>query len=143
MNSNGSSQASLNGEGAATIVPLEPVSNVQAMRRAISSRTHRTVVLLAELSLAALSFFTSVLLLHDGQTWNLTVLLSLLPMVLAFRLAGIYSVGLYKSSLRYASLHDLLNITKAATLSSVFIYLVARRIGSPGGFGLLAFEHAG
>ena len=137
MNSNGSFQASSDAEAITTIVPLAPVSKVQSVRRNISSRTHRIVVLLAELSLATVSFLISILLLHDGQTWNLAALLSLLPIVLAFRLAGIYSVGLFKSSLRHASLHDLLNIVKAATLSSVLIYIVARRIGSPDGFGLL------
>jgi FlaA1/EpsC-like NDP-sugar epimerase/dTDP-4-amino-4,6-dideoxygalactose transaminase len=141
MNSNESSLAFLSSDETprAPLVPVAQVSGTRTTRRTLSSTTQRAVVLLAELSLAALSFSLSVLVLHDGQKWSLAASMSILPIVLAFRLVGIYSVGLFRSSLRYASLHDLLNITKAATLSSILIYVVVRRIGPSDGFPPLGF----
>jgi UDP-N-acetylglucosamine 4,6-dehydratase len=91
-----------------------------------------TIVLAAELALTSLSFLVSVWVLSDSGkgaqfSWSAD-----LPMVLVFRLACLFWLGPFKSSLRHASVHELTGIVKAVSISSVLILLAANRVALVG-----------
>lgn len=94
----------------------------------MSSAGYRVVVLLLELFLAVLSYLVSFLILRDGHNWSWPTWASTLPIILAIRFLGFFWAGLFKSSLRYASLYDFLNITRAVSLSSFLIFVCVRRL---------------
>jgi FlaA1/EpsC-like NDP-sugar epimerase len=86
----------------------------------------RRGVLSAELVLAGLSYLLSVLVLFRGPAraellWSPAVFI-----VLAFRWVSLCLVGPYRSSLRHAGIHELLDIAKAVTLSSLPLFLFVR-----------------
>jgi FlaA1/EpsC-like NDP-sugar epimerase len=85
-------------------------------------RAHRFVgVLGAEIALAAISYSLAVVMVADGRGdgWIVHVLGATLGLLLVFRIAGVASVRLYRRSLRYANLADLLSIAKAVSLTSI------------------------
>ena len=86
---------------------------------------HRAgLVLMAEIGLAAVSYSLAVSLLAGagGLSWTIEVLRSTLGILILFRLAALASVRLYRRSLRYASLLDLISISKVAAFSSVLFW---------------------
>lgn len=83
--------------------------------------------MLAEIGLAAASYSLAVSLLAGagGAPWTTGVLRSTLGILLLFRLAALASVRLYRRSLRYASLLDLISIAKVASCSSILFWGLA------------------
>lgn len=102
----------------------------------------RAIVLSAELILACASYLCAIYLSagkppsrHLSDLW-----ISTLPVIIAFRMLALLSVGLYKSSLRHAGAYELLNIGKAVTLSSVLIFFFLRAMQTtPGSFPFSLF----
>jgi FlaA1/EpsC-like NDP-sugar epimerase/dTDP-4-amino-4,6-dideoxygalactose transaminase len=92
-------------------------------QRPPASESQRFLVLLAELFLATVSYFLSVVVLRDGRAWGPELWGPTLPIVVGFRFLGFYWAGLYKSNLRYGGLFDLTNIIKAVSFSSILIFL--------------------
>jgi FlaA1/EpsC-like NDP-sugar epimerase len=85
-------------------------------------RTQRTVLVLgAELLLAAVSYCLAVFGFAEarGAGWTGQVLWATLGVMISFRLGGLLSVGLYRRSLRHASVPDFISIVKAVTASSM------------------------
>jgi FlaA1/EpsC-like NDP-sugar epimerase len=88
-------------------------------------RTYRPLlVLTGEVSLAAASYTLAVSVLAAGSrpAWTIAVLRSTLGILILFRLAALSSTRLYRRSLRYANLLDLISIAKAAAFSSLFFW---------------------
>jgi hypothetical protein len=81
-----------------------------------------SLVVAAELALAALSYALAVHVQAEarGAAWSNDVIRKTLGLLILFRLGALISVRLYRRSLRYASVPDLLAIAKAVTISSVF-----------------------
>ena len=82
------------------------------------------IVLVAEVALAALSYSLAVLALAEtqGSAWIIHTLRETLAFLIVFRLAAAVGVGLYRRSLRYASVLDLVLILKAVSISSVLLW---------------------
>jgi FlaA1/EpsC-like NDP-sugar epimerase len=97
------------------------------LRRAWPLRK-RVVVLIMEIALAALSYALAVYIIQEeeGKQWALRVLKQTLPYLLAIRLASLFCFGLFKRSFRYASIPDLISVSKAASLSSLVYFAVVR-----------------
>lgn len=96
------------------------VQIIQLTKRA--AYQHRAaLVLLGEIGLAAVSYALAVSLFsgEGGAPWTIAVLRSTLGILVIFRLAALASVRLYRRSLRYASLLDLISIAKIASCSCV------------------------
>jgi FlaA1/EpsC-like NDP-sugar epimerase len=83
-----------------------------------------SLVVVAELALAAISYTLAVCLLAEarGAVWATGVLGQTLGLLVLFRLAALVSVRLYRRSLRHASVADLLAIAKAASASSLLFW---------------------
>ncbi len=100
-------------------------------RKPIRTRPKRSSLLLgAEVLLAALSYVLAVVLYGGAQRHLLWT--PAFPLIVAVRFVGLYWARLYKSSLRHASVHDLLSIVKAVGFSSVFIFLALSRLDFEG-----------
>lgn len=82
----------------------------------------------AELVLAGLSYALSgyVLRAFEGDRWARQVLPKTMLYLLAFRLGGLLYMGVFKCPFRYASIADLIRITKAVSFSSVLFLLFTR-----------------
>ena len=85
-------------------------------------------VLAAEIALTALSYLLSIWVLYDSGARGQFVALRALPAVLALRSVCLYFLGPFRSSLRHASIHELVAIAKAVTLSSLLIVVVLNRL---------------
>jgi len=85
-------------------------------------------VLAAETALTALSYLLSIWVLYDSGERGQFVALRALPLVLVLRSACLYLLGPFRSSLRHASIHELVAIGKAVTLSSLLIFVVMNRL---------------
>jgi FlaA1/EpsC-like NDP-sugar epimerase/dTDP-4-amino-4,6-dideoxygalactose transaminase len=90
----------------------------------------RSVLLALEVALTGLSLLLSVWILKSplGQYLSIANFL----VVLSIRFAFLYFLGPYKSSLRFASVHDLIGIVQAISLSSFLIFLAINRLGLSG-----------
>ena len=86
-----------------------------------AERVRTPLVLGAEMMLGAVSYTLAVWALAEnrGKSWTSDVLVATLGIVVLARLAAALSVRLYRRSLRYASLADLISIVKVATASSI------------------------
>jgi FlaA1/EpsC-like NDP-sugar epimerase/dTDP-4-amino-4,6-dideoxygalactose transaminase len=100
--------------------------------RLTPTNRQQCAVLGAELTLAALSFVLALSILSYGQSLNFWSWMPGLLIVIVFRFVGLSWLGPFKSSLRHAGAHELLEIVKATTLSSVIIALALPRIGIAG-----------
>lgn len=83
----------------------------------------RTILVAVDILLVFLSFFLAFLLRFD---WNLTLhqyqtFLITLPLVLTLRILVFQGCGMYKSVWKYVGLHELLNIIRATSISSVLV----------------------
>ncbi len=88
-------------------------------------RTYRPLlVLTGEVFLAAASYVLalSILAPGSGTAWTIAALRSTLAILILFRLAALGSARLYRRSLRYANLLDLISIARAAAFSSVLFW---------------------
>lgn len=85
------------------------------------------LVLLTEILLAAVSYICAVVALSDtrGPGWSLHVLSSTIVLLLLCRFAGLASVRLYRRSLLYASIPDLISIAKAVSFTTVLFWALA------------------
>jgi len=85
------------------------------------------LVLLSEILFAAVSYACAVTALSDtrGRGWAMHVLSSTIIVLLLCRFVGLASVRLYRRSLLYASIPDLLSIAKAVSLTSVLFWALA------------------
>ena len=86
-----------------------------------AERARTPLVLGAEILLGALSYALAVWTVGEnrGASWTANVLMATLGIVVLARLAASLSVELYRRSLRYASLADLISIIKVVTTSSI------------------------
>ena len=86
-----------------------------------AERARTPLVLGAEILLGALSYALAVWTVGEnrGASWTANVLVATLGIVVLARLAASLSVELYRRSLRYASLADLISIIKVVTASSI------------------------
>jgi FlaA1/EpsC-like NDP-sugar epimerase len=87
------------------------------------------VILAFEVALAGVSFLLTFSILASGQHWRLWPLIPPLLLVVPIRSVGLMLLGPFKSSLRHADVHELMEIVKAVTLSSVIIAGVLPRAG--------------
>lgn len=92
-----------------------------ARSRKEAERFRTPLVLGAEISLSALSYTLAVWALSEnrGTSWTANVLGASLGLVVLVRFAASVSARLYRRSLRYASVADLILIAKVASASSV------------------------
>ena len=79
------------------------------------------LVLVSEILLAVASYVLAVSAMGETRkpAWTVSVLAATLGLLIVFRLAALASVRLYRRSLRYASIPDLISIAKAVTGSSI------------------------
>jgi hypothetical protein len=98
-----------------------------ALRRAWLVRKC-VAVFVVEIALAALSYALAVCIIQEeeGKQWALRILAQTLPYLLAFRLASLFCFGLFKRSFRYASIPDLISVSKAVSLSTLLYLAVVR-----------------
>jgi FlaA1/EpsC-like NDP-sugar epimerase/dTDP-4-amino-4,6-dideoxygalactose transaminase len=133
-----------------TVIPSEPahdrnllISTEKNRRRPRSGLlpTHRPqlLVLAGELALAGLSFVLAALIVSNGQHTRVSSWAPALLIVIGFRLLGLYWLGPFRSSLRHAGAHELLEIVKATTVSTVFIAFALSRLVLAGDRLPLAF----
>ncbi|MGA8222138.1 MAG: nucleoside-diphosphate sugar epimerase/dehydratase [Candidatus Acidiferrales bacterium] len=83
-----------------------------------------SLVVAVELALATISYALAVYVLAEARDahWATDVLRNTIGLLVLFRLAALVSVGLYRRSLRYASVAELLAIAKTVTISSVLFW---------------------
>jgi FlaA1/EpsC-like NDP-sugar epimerase len=81
------------------------------------------LVLLAEISLAACSYALALCLLADGRSgaWVWDVLRVTLPWLIAARLSASLIVRLYRRSLEYANMLDLVSMARTISASSILL----------------------
>ena len=86
-----------------------------------AERVRTPLVLGAEIMLGAVSYTLAVWALAENRvsSWDSEVVSATLGIVVLARLAAALSVRLYRRSLRYASLAELISIIKVATASSI------------------------
>src|ERR1700685_1511797 len=114
--------------GQATREKLHSATEYRARMIGFVKRTgylHRSVlVLLGEIGLAVASYALAVFILAEGggAAWAIAVLRATLGILVLFRLAALASVRLYRRSLRYASLLDLISIAKTVSCSSILLW---------------------
>ena len=83
---------------------------------------HRSLLVLGSQSiLAVASYSFAVYVLSDTQEtgWSFKTLRATLAFLILFRVAGLATVGLYRRSMRYACIPDLISIGKIALVSSL------------------------
>ena len=85
------------------------------------------LVLFAEILLAGAAYALAILSLADLREpgWGLHAFSATIGLLLICRFAGLASVRLYRMSLRYASIHDLLSITKAVSFTTAVFWALA------------------
>ena len=88
-----------------------------------AERVRTPLVLSAEVLLSAFSYALAVFVVGDtrGATWSLEVLTATLGLVTLSRFVAAIGFRLYRRSFRYASISDLIAISKAAACSSITI----------------------
>ncbi|HUO35379.1 MAG TPA: nucleoside-diphosphate sugar epimerase/dehydratase [Candidatus Acidoferrum sp.] len=96
-------------------------------------------VLAAELALSVCSYLLSVWILHRGLRWNFSAWAPAMPIVVGFRLLGLYAVGTYKSSLTHGGYYDLVQIMKACAISSVLAFASIQVFAGGAGLPLALF----
>ena len=85
------------------------------------------LVLVSEILLAAASYVLAVLALADTREsgWALRVISATIVLLLLCRFAGLASVRLYRRSLLYASIPDLISIAKAVSFTTALFWVLA------------------
>src|SRR5262249_9777885 len=124
---------------AGTMPSIAPALPFPGDARATQTRWRPSVlVLMAEITLAALSFLLTAWILYDSAARSELPLTADLLIVVGLRSACLYLLGPFRSSFRHAGVHELLAITKAVCLSSLLIALLISRleIGGRESFGL-------
>ncbi|HTV58550.1 MAG TPA: nucleoside-diphosphate sugar epimerase/dehydratase [Verrucomicrobiae bacterium] len=93
-----------------------------------ATAAHRfLLVLLTEIFLAAVSYSLAVVALADTREpgWSLRVLSATILLLIFCRFAGLASVRLYRRSLHYASIPDLISIAKAVSFTTALFWALA------------------
>jgi FlaA1/EpsC-like NDP-sugar epimerase len=117
--------------GQATREDFHPAATLHARAIEFVKREgylHRALlVLLAEIALAGFSYALAVSLFSEanGKQWIILVLRSTFATLILCRLAALASVRLYRRSMRYASLLDLISIAKGVTFSTILFWGIA------------------
>ena len=89
---------------------------------------HRSVLILScESMLAVVSFLAAVFVVSETQEhgWAISAIRNTLLFLVSFRVLGLLSAKLYRRSLRYACIPDIISIAKIAFLSSLFFWTFA------------------
>lgn len=109
--------------------------------RLIPTNRQQCAVLAAEMAIVGFSFVLAISILWSGsgQRWVFWRWMPALLIVIVLRFLGLSLLGPFKSSLRHAGAHELLEIVKATVLSSGLIALTLPRVGIPGVRVSLAF----
>jgi len=119
---------------------LRSGSGAEAWSRIFPTTRAQWLVLCTELALGGISFVLTFLILGSAQHWRLLAILPALLLIVPVRALGLILLGPFKSSLRHADAHELLEIVEATTLSSVMIAAVLPRAGIlPPGLSLAFF----
>jgi FlaA1/EpsC-like NDP-sugar epimerase/dTDP-4-amino-4,6-dideoxygalactose transaminase len=113
----------------ATLATPKPAALVGHRPRRCIKRSW--MILGLELLLAAVAYALSAMIFAGDAQRNRFLWAVAFPAVIAFRFIGLYWARLYKSSLRHASVYDLLGIVKAVGISSALIFIFLNRLGSP------------
>lgn len=92
------------------------------------ARSHRMLVsTVAHILLFALTWLFAFGLAYnfrEAGTWFQTFFLPLLPLVVVIKLIVFTAMGLHRGSWRYVSMRDVMQVTKAAFLSFVWVFVV-------------------
>ena len=91
-------------------------------------RAHRSfLVLCAEIVIAAASYFLAIYVLSETHDpgWAAQIVRATFGFLILFRLAGLVIAGLYRRSLRYASIPDLISICKIVIFSTLTFWAFA------------------
>jgi perosamine synthetase len=104
-------------------------TGVAVWSRAFPQSRKQWLNLAIEVALGGVSFLLTFSILASGHEWRLWPLIPALLLVVPIRAFGLVLLGPFKSSLRHADVHELLEIVKAVTLSSVIITGVLPRAG--------------
>jgi FlaA1/EpsC-like NDP-sugar epimerase len=110
-----------------------------------SGRLQRlSLVLGLEVALCLAAFFLTVWILEDGAAKNSVVLAPVLLIVFSARAVFLFVLGPFRSSLRHGSVHELVAIGKAVTLSSlvIAIFLLHGGMGGRDPLALLVMDWA-
>jgi FlaA1/EpsC-like NDP-sugar epimerase len=85
------------------------------------------LVICAEIVIAAVSYVLAIYVLSETHEpgWAAEILRATFGFLILFRLAGLVTAGLYRRSLRYASIPDLISICKIAIFSSLIFWAFA------------------
>jgi FlaA1/EpsC-like NDP-sugar epimerase/dTDP-4-amino-4,6-dideoxygalactose transaminase len=113
-------------------VPSAGRLNQAVARRGYAGVTRGSVVLAAELMLICISFLLALGVLRDSGKSGQFPWMADFFFVMAIRLACLYLLGPFRSSLRHASVHELLGLVKAVSISSVAIFLGVNWLGLTG-----------
>jgi FlaA1/EpsC-like NDP-sugar epimerase len=107
-------------------IAADVIAGVRRVEEQLGKLKRFILILGAQLALAAFSYSSAVLLLAEsrGTIWALEVLRHTLGIAICCRLGGSLSLGLYRRSLRHASLPDLLAVAQAVVLSDLFLGLL-------------------
>ena len=82
------------------------------------------IVLLIDIAFIVAAFFLAYLVRFDWQiSWWIPQIASVLPFMVLCKIPIFYIFGLYRGMWRYTSTADLINITKAVSVSSGFIIM--------------------
>jgi len=95
--------------------------------RQLPANRAQLLVLAGAVALACLSFVLAALIVSNGQQASLSSWAPALLIAIGFRLLGLYWLSPFRSSLRHAGAHELLQIVKATTVSTVFIAFALSR----------------
>lgn len=108
---------------------LRVATGVALWSRMFPTSRAQWVSLAIEVALGGLSFLLTFSILASGQQWRLWPLIPALLLVVPIRSLGLMLLGPFKSSLRHADVHELLEIGKAVTFSSLIIAGALPRVG--------------
>jgi FlaA1/EpsC-like NDP-sugar epimerase/dTDP-4-amino-4,6-dideoxygalactose transaminase len=121
---------SVSADSALPALAVQPSSSCVPLKSTPTRIKRSWLILGVEVLLTALSYVLAVTILYSGPQRSQLLWTVAFPLIIGFRFVGLYSAGLYRSSLRHASVHDLLSIVKAVAFSSALIFLFLNRLGS-------------
>ena len=117
------------GQATRSRTDLADIRNAIGRTRGIKVVVDASVfVLLGEMCLAASSYSLAVLLAGQGRApgWAIAVIRSTIGLALLSRLGASFGWQLYRRSLRYASILDLIAIAKAILFSTLLLWISVR-----------------
>jgi FlaA1/EpsC-like NDP-sugar epimerase len=94
----------------------------------MSTKRRSVAILLLHALLVSLSLIISWLLRFDFHLVNLSRLLSVLPILIVYRMAAMWGFGLLHGYWRHTGIHDAWEMTKAVGLGSIAFAITARYV---------------